>query len=147
MNPFNAPINSPLLSCITPLLKDIAPQVYKAKVTLVHRPYLSSGLGPHPVDIELMHVFGKEWFINRIQTFNKESPSNNTLHANLNFDFLHNQFHQPDLGHVELNHPSIQDLYHSWQDSLLKQIHQGLYDHTTLSIVEVWSSFPFSTVQ
>ena len=51
MNLFNVPINSPLLTCITPLLKDIAPQVYKAKVTLVHRPYLSAGLGGfHPVE-------------------------------------------------------------------------------------------------
>ena len=115
MNPFNAPINSPLLTCITPLLKDITPQVYKTKVTLVHRPYLSTGLGPHPVDIELVRLFDKEWFINRIQTFNTQM-----------------------CGWQDIQHREVRELYQLWETNFLSYVEDGCLDE-----IQVKVRFPY----
>lgn len=133
------PVNMPLVTYLHPWLSQLEANAYQVTIKLRHQSNPDMSVHPHPVDIRLVRTIDKGWFIESIQVLSEEVNSQGVAQPNLNFNFLHNQFRQPDMGVVELSHPKVQELYITWQKTLMRQLNDALYGDISIDVTKALS--------
>ncbi|MCW8346558.1 DUF2787 domain-containing protein [Vibrio sp. ZSDZ65] len=99
--------------------------------------YRSNRTGAHPVEI---HLFRKttvdSWKIATMTSFAFPNETSNELDVELNFNFSHQWFYQPDIKRCDLNQPEVIDLFQSWQRSLVNVLRNGAFDFFAVTVIK-----------